>query len=55
MRELTHRVQAAVAKAIASGKKREEIERMIYDMRQAALKEEEAEKTPPDDVPPAAA
>jgi hypothetical protein len=51
-KDLTHAIQAAVAKAIASGQSREQVERMIYEMRQAAMKEEETDK-PPD--PPMAA
>jgi hypothetical protein len=55
MRDLTHEIQATVAKAVASGKTREQVERLIYDMRQAALAEEAAEKATPDDaLPPAA-
>jgi hypothetical protein len=56
-KDLTHAIQAAVAKAIASGQSREQVEREIYEMRQAAMREEEEDRVPllpDDDLPPAA-
>jgi hypothetical protein len=47
-RDITHQLQAAIALAVASGKTREEIDKMAYLMRQEAQAEEGAPLVPDD-------
>jgi hypothetical protein len=56
-RDITYQIQAAVAEALSHGATREQIDKLIYQMRQKAQEEEESSGPidVPDDDPPKAA